>query len=244
MSELIALNEIQKQNSLCETSSFREARTLARRTAFWAYDWEQSGEALEPNQIDILTRALELGESHHSWPGKWANARVRLICQKRHILGLPEPITIAEIKRKISVEMGCIVFIDAQSELPQSFYEAGSENYNKSKTAGEFHDISLHGDGLINMRMRYVDCSEPLITRAEMRRLRGATPCAWVHSPNQSITVWGGAKNITLPIKSKSVLISCFLLGRGRSKEVIAIMCDAKGERPILKPASLEDGLL
>lgn len=240
MATLIDLEAIRKQVERCEGAAFRDARELARQAAHWAFEWERSGKVYGVADIDILVAALELGEKFHDWPGRWANARLRLLSQQRDALGFSEPINITEINKRMSVEMGCVVFHDADTPLSESFYNSGTENYKQARSLGEFYDVSLGGDGRINLCLRYVDCSDPILPRSELRRSHAATGPAWVHCPSLRLTVEGGGQAVTVALRTQNVLISCFVLGRGRYRKTVCVICDAKDRRPSPESSELE----
>lgn len=244
MTYLIDIDLIEQRISEFEALSFRDRRKLARQVGHWAYNWEESNSVFTPVEIDILTNALELGERFHDWPGRWTNARFRLLCLKREMLGVPEPRTVTETVGKISVEMGSIVFHDANSVLPSTFYEVGSSSYKSARAAGKFYDCNMGGDGDVKMRLRFVDGTSPLMRTAELRRSSAATPAAWVNCPSKCIAVSGGENALELGMKQENVLIACYIVGRGRLREIISVICRAGKRQGLQADASLESYFL
>ena len=242
MKDFETIETIQAQIKACENLPFRDKRKIAKQVAYWAFNWEKSETKPDLSKIPILVRALELGEQFHDSPGKWANARFRLLSRKRILLNLPEPTTITETARKLAVEMGSIVFHDAETALPTTFFDTDHPDHLRARERGEFCEFALGGDGLVNIRLRAIDCSEPILATSELRRSISATPAVWVSCPSRRIAIFGGGNN-TLEFHTgfQHALLACYVTKKRRRREILALVCDAVHKRPKPQKASLED---
>ncbi|MBF9032919.1 hypothetical protein HKCCE2091_01600 [Rhodobacterales bacterium HKCCE2091] len=201
-------------------------RKAARTIGHLAMTVERSGTD-DPDEIDLAIRALGLGAAVHSYPQKWLMARAWLMQRRRELLGLEEPVVVAERAATLDIEAGAVVLADASRD-PAGLFAAPSPWHGAMNSDG-FVGIALGSDGDVKVRVRVVSSPAPEPLAAEFRRLRDATPEAWLSVTTGAVAATGGgSKRLLLETANGDYRVAGFGLGSGRAAQLLVILAPGR----------------
>ncbi len=241
MDKTVQLTEIRRLIDEFRKADARGKRKPARAAAYLATQVDKAGHELSPEEFDVLIEALAIGARHHGWPESWRACQSKLRWRKRVAANIPEPVTLFEKAGTLDVEMGAVMVIDAQRALTEDHPALGTREYKSARENGDFFDVALGMDGLLKVRLRYVECMEPELPASEMKRLLGATDRAFLRAESKRLRAWGGGQNaVEIDVGSDALLASFYLLRPARSPELVCVCCDARGARTGFFESSIE----
>lgn len=229
----MSLNQLRDMLSKTEGASAQERRKIGRSLGYVAMNLEKSGAQLSEDEIAVVSKALMEGARAHGWPQKYLTSNARLMRRRRGLMGLSDPTTLTETSRMIDVEMGAICVLDAETELPEEFFEVGGKPFLRAMNEGLFFCVGLGMDCGIRVQLRVLS-GEPLEpSEAEFGRLRGATFVGRLKAASGRVRAFGGgAWTVEVAVPSTDLLVAAYLIGTYRNPKILVLMMADSGQFP------------
>lgn len=218
----------------------RSRIAIGKRSAFLAATLEADSSNVNPNDLELLIHALELGCRHHSWPGKWRAAQMRLHFMRRNILEISDPVIVEETTRTLPIDIGGLVCKDARATFEQ-LSDVWPKDPKAAGKAGAYLFISLGGDGRSRVKLRFVRGNDPEVSLKELRQIRRATTPAYVRTLSGRLSVSGGSSAVEINTNCEHLILQAYLCGSGRNTHILVVAAKLTGQPPEYQEAELED---
>lgn len=207
-------------------SRWKTARALTHAAASLAYNDEPLTIARVEESLAALTVARRNGGATE-FIGKAASFLAR---ERLALLGLDEPETVFEKRKRIHVDTGTLA-VGTSVRAAWDWLGLSGAASVEALNVGNLYAFGIGGDGSLTVRLRMVSGHHPVLTAKEYTAVDDVAPVGYLATGTLLAGEPGElGKGIKLSV-DRPVLVQPFAILRGYTSSVIIVVCEAE-DRP------------
>jgi hypothetical protein len=214
---------------LATEQDFRAKQRLGRRLAFAGTSVAVAKVTLDLPVVDMALNALKLARKAGGTTGDLYRSFAWLSKLRLDALGCANARIIAEARKTVPVDTGCLAASAVPSLTPDSWI-GPNVSVLAAMNRGEFFLIGLGADGRYRVSVRIVDAPEPVLKPDEYKLLDGATDIGVLRIANKELRC-GAPENMEIAAKVAApnglMKVQLFRLSRANTEKFILIGCAA-----------------
>jgi hypothetical protein len=223
-----ARQEIAKlSDAIKSQSDFRVRQKLARQLAFAGTSLAKTKTELDLVTIEVGLIALKLARESGAVTDDLNRAAALLSKLRLDALGCTDAVVIAEAKKTIAVDGGCLAGCGSPTIAPDAWTGSNVEILNATN-AGDFFLVGLGADGRYLVAVRLVDAPEPVLKPNEYKQLDYATEIGCLRISSSELR-FGAPEDMALAAKivvpNGLLKIQCFRLRSGNNEKILLVAC-------------------
>ncbi|CAN0351339.1 unnamed protein product [Phaeothamnion confervicola] len=152
---------------------------------------------------------------------------LHLVRRRFDLLGVGEPATVAEKKKRVVWDGGCLA-AGSMAAVVHDMMGRTEPEIIGSMNAGTFYLVNLGGDGSASLTLRVIDFVEPMLPSREFAKTLAVSDVGWLNIED-GVLMAGAAETLEdgaqLAVAPGRYLVRLFSIGSISSSRLVFVAC-------------------
>lgn len=212
---------------LTMTADYRERQSHAKALAFCCTSAAVSEAEFSIDSLALIIAAGLKAKRNGGATELLGSTLLHLVRRRLDLLGVGEPAIVAEKKKRVAWEGGCVAIGSAAAVVRSAMASAEREIIG-NVNSGSFYMVNVGCDGGAPLTLRIVDFVEPMLSSSEFAKTEAVSNIGWLNVENSKLLA-GAAEALEdgpqLSVAPGRYLVRLFSIGSRLSSRLIFVVC-------------------
>lgn len=212
---------------LAVSSDFRERKSHGKALAFCCTSVAVSDAVFSTEDLARIIAAGYLAKRIGGATELLNRTLLHLVRRRLDLLGVGEPVTLAEKKRRVAWDSGCLA-VGANADVVRTIMRRTESEILGSINAGALYMVNIGSDGSAPLTLRVVEFAEPMLPIRELTKTEAVSELGWLHIEN-GVMLAGApeeiGKGVQLTVPDGRYVVRLFNVGSVSQLRLVVVAC-------------------
>jgi hypothetical protein len=164
---------------LAASADYRERQSHAKALAFCCTSVAVSEVEFSADNLTRIMVAGQTAKRHGGSTELLSRSLLHIARRRLNLLGLGEPETLVEKKKRVSWDGGCVA-VGSSAAVVRNMMPRPESEIVDCLNAGAFYMVNVGGDGRASLTLRIVDFVEPMLSSSEFAKAAAVSDIGWL----------------------------------------------------------------